>query len=251
MNEITIQLNKQDFTGGETVLGEVVVQLDQDTPVRGIRLMLEGYEESCWTTGAGKYRCTHSEKRDLFDEEITLHGRPRLGLGALVADSFRGVFSKENYEILPAGAYRYPFTYVLPPDLPGDFQSHMTDSKIDYAVRAEVDLPLKFDLKAERPLTVYEPGNPAAMQPVTAQQTKKFKFDSDASLEAAVHLDKDKFYLGEVLQCHLKVVNRAPKKDIHVVTVALLQRETIRAGRQATRRKMKSTRSSLRSAGSR
>jgi Arrestin (or S-antigen), N-terminal domain/Arrestin (or S-antigen), C-terminal domain len=230
MNQITIQLNKQDFTGGETVVGEVVVELDQDTPVRGIRLVLEGHEEAWWSTGGGKSRVTHTETRGLFDEEIVLHGRARLGLAALAADSFKGIFSKENYEILHPGTYRYPFRYVLPPDLPGDYQSDMTDSQIRYAVKAEMDLPLKFDLQAEQPLTVYEPANPAAMQPVTAQQTKKFMFDSDASVEVAAHLDKDRFYLGEALQCHLKVINRAPKKDMHVVTVALLQKETASAG---------------------
>jgi hypothetical protein len=37
MNEITIKLNQQEFTGGDTVADEVMVRLDQDTPLRGIR----------------------------------------------------------------------------------------------------------------------------------------------------------------------------------------------------------------------
>jgi len=38
-------------------------------------------------------------------------------------------------------------------------------------------------------------------------------------------MERGRCYLGEVLQCHLQVINRAPKKDTHVVTVALLEKE--------------------------
>jgi hypothetical protein len=227
MNEITIELSQQEFTGGETVAGEVIVQLDQDTPLRGIRLMLKGYEKSSWREGSGKHRHTHSETHNFFDEELTLQGRPRLGLGELVADSFKGVFSKENYEVLRAGSYRYPFSYVLPPDLPGDYESALTNSRIYYGLKAQVDLPLKFDLQAERSLVVHEPADFAAVQAVTQRLTKKFLFDADSLVEVAVHLDKDTFPVGETLHCQLEVLNRAPNKEIHAATLALRQIETL------------------------
>lgn len=226
MNEISIKLDKEEFTGGDTVSGEVAVQLDQDTPFRGIRLVWKGYEEASWREGSGKTRHTHSETRKFFDEEITLQGRPRLGVGELLADSFKGVFSKESYEVLRAGTYRYPFTYVLPPDLPGDYESALTNSRIQYTVKAEVDLPLKFDLKTEQSLTIREAASPAGIQALTQRLTKKFLFDSDSQIEAAVHLDKDTFYLGEELAGHLEVMNRAPRKEIRAVTLVLRQLET-------------------------
>jgi hypothetical protein len=229
MNEITIELNQQEYTGGHMIAGEVIVRLDQDTPLRGIRLMLKGYEKASWREGSGKQRHTHSGTHNFFDEQVTLHGRPRLGLGELVADSVKGVFSKEHYEVLRAGSYRYPFSYVLPPDLPGNYESAQTNSRIYYGLKAQVDLPLKFDLQAERPLVVYEPANPAAVQAVTQRLTKKFLFDSDSLVEAAVHLDKDTFAVGEVLHCQLEVTNRAPTKEIHAATLALRQIETLEA----------------------
>jgi hypothetical protein len=226
MNEIAIKLNKQEFAGGDRVEGEVIVRVDQDTPIRGIRLMLKGYEKASWREGGGKHRHTHSDVKNLFDEEITLQGRPRLGLGELLADSFEGIFSKDSYEVLHAGNYQYPFSYVLPPDLPGDYESSLTNSRIYYGVKAEVDLPLKTDLKAERSLVVHEPPNPGAVQAVTQHQTKKFLLDADAQVEAAVHLDQDTFCLGEMLHCQLEVMNRAPRKEIRAVTLALRQTET-------------------------
>ncbi len=229
MNVITAELNQQEFTGGDTVAGEVMVRLDRDTPLRGIRLMLKGYEKASWREGSGKHRHTHSETHNFFDEQFTLHGRPRLGLGELVADSFKGVFSNEHYEVLRAGTYRYPFSYVLPPDLPGNYESAQTNSRIYYGLKAQVDLPLKFDLQAERSLVVHEPAKPAAVQAVTQRLTKKFLFDSDSLVEAAVHMDKDTFAVGEVLHCQLQVINRAPKKEIQAATLALRQVESLQA----------------------
>jgi len=230
MNEISIELDKQEFAGGETIAGAVIVRLDQDTPLRGIRLVLEGYEHSSWREGGGRHRHTHSETRRLFDQDVTLHGRPRLGLGELLADSFKGIFSKDSYEVLHAGNYRYPFTYVLPPQLPGDYESALTNSRIYYGVKVQVDLPLKFDLKAEQPLAVREPTSAAAVQPITQRQTKKSLFDCDALIEAQVHLDKDTYYPGEVLRCQLEVMNRAPKKEIRAATLLLRLLETAYAG---------------------
>ncbi len=226
MNEITIELNKKQFSGGETVAGRVLVQLDQDTPLRGIRLMLRGYEQSSWREGSGKTRHTHSQTRTFFDEEITLHGRPRLKFGELLADSFKGAFSKESYESLPAGNYCYPFSYQLPAELPGDYESSVTGSGIHYGVKAQVDLPLKFDLKAEQRLYIQEPAGAAATQEVTGRETKKFLFDSDSQIEAAVHLEKNTFQPGEALHCQLEVMNRAPNKEVRAATLRLRQLET-------------------------
>jgi hypothetical protein len=229
MSEITIELSNQEFAGGETVAGEVIVQLDQDTPLRGIRLLLKGYEQSSWREGSGKHRHTHSEQCNFFEQELTLQGRPKLALPELVTDSFKAAFSKENYEHLSAGTYRYPFAYVLPPNLPGDYESSLTNSRIYYGVKAQVDLPLKVDLEVEQSLVVHEPAQPATVQSVTRHRTKKFLFDSEALVEAAVHLDKDTFSLGEELHCQLEVMNRAPSKEIRAATLVLRQLETVSA----------------------
>ncbi len=229
MNDVTIELNKSEFTGGDTVAGEVIVRLDQDTPFRGIRLMLKGFENSCWREGSGKHRHTHSETCDFFDEEITLQGHPRLGLGELIGDSLKGVFSKDGYEVLRAGTHKYPFTYVLPSRLPANYESSFNGSRIHFGVKAQVDLPLKIDLQAQLSLVIREAANPAVAQPVTQRCTKKFLFNSDAQVEAEVHLEKDTFCLGEVIQCRLEVKNNAPNKEIRAATLALRQIETLYA----------------------
>lgn len=227
MNEIRIDIPKPELAAGERIEGHVLVQLDQDTPLRGIRLMFKGYEKASWREGGGKHRHTHSQTNVFFDEQVTLYGKPRLGLGELIADSFNGVFSKDNYELLRAGSYAYPFNYVLPARLPADYESAFTNSCISYGLTAQVDLPLKFDLKAELPLTIHEPNASDPAQPITLRSSKKFLFDSDSVIEMTVHVEKEKFQAGETLECQLEVINRAPRKEIRAVTLALRQIETL------------------------
>lgn len=229
MNDLTIELNQQAFTGGDTLAGEVTVRLEQATPLRGIRLMLKGYEQASWREGSGKQRHTHSQTRNLFEEAITLHGRPPLPLRELMDDSIKAVFSKEHYEVLPAGTYRYAFSYVLPPNLPGNYESALTNSRICYDLKAQVDLPLKLDRCAQQSLAICEPITSSRAHPLTERTTKKFLCDADSLIEAAVHLDTDTFVVGQALQCHLEVFNRAPRKEIQAVTLALRQLETLEA----------------------
>src|SRR5512140_3244780 len=156
MNQIAIKLNGSEFTGGETISGQVLVQLDEETPTRGVRLFVKGYEKAVWREGGGKTRHTHAETRSFFDE--------------------------------------YSFTYNLPADLPGDYESGLSDSRIYYGLKAQVDLPLKRDLEAMQPLVIYERSR--ASQAVAERRTKRFLFDSNSLVEAAVHMESDVFPVG-------------------------------------------------------
>lgn len=226
MNQVVIELKRKKFAGGDTVAGRVIVSLEQATAVRGVRLRLYGYEKSSWTEGRGKDSDTYSETRVLVDEELTLHGRDRLGRGALLVDSLHGFFVKDAYQVLPAGNHGYPFSYRLPAELPAAYQSELTDSRIHYGLKAQVDLPLKRDLQAEQRLEVREPSLPVVAQATTARTTKRFLFNSNAATELVMHLDKDVYVPGERVCCRIEVLNRAPGKEIRAATLVLRQIET-------------------------
>jgi hypothetical protein len=239
MNQITIELKQRDFTGGETIEGAVIVALDQPLPVRGVRVSFTGYEKSYWSTGSGKNRHTHSEQQYFFQDEFTLFGKPKLTLGELIGDSVQAIFSKDNYEQHPAGVHHYPFTYTLPTNLPGDYDSPMTHSEIKYLVNAEVDLPLKLDLCAAQEITVYERRDFADQQPVIVSGEKSFLFNSQAGLTMAVTLPKSKFFLGESTTCRVNIENRSDKREIKSLEIALEQTEQLVANARQTSRSMK------------
>ena len=228
MNAINLKLNKQNYTAGDSVEGEVSIELDEATPFRGVRVRLHGYEEACWTTGSGKSRHTHSEKLVYFKEELTLFGRPPLPLPQLAADSLQGFFAKDRYDRLDGGTHRYRFSYQLPPVLPGWYESNASRSEIKYEVVAYVDLPLKLDLRATQPLAVYERPGTSTPEPVIATKQKSFLFDSRSSIEASFHLDKNTFFPGERLSGWLDVANRSPK-PVKAARIELQQVERLRA----------------------
>jgi hypothetical protein len=232
VNSISLQLNKTDFKGGETIEGQLELSIEESIPARGIRIVFHGWELARWSRGAGKSRRTYSEKNMLFEEELTLHGQPKLTVGDLIKDSLSGLFAKDKYELIAPGRYCYPFSYALPPTLPGDYKSPGS-SEIRYKIKGYVDIPLKFDLEAVQDLTVYEVYQPEHVAPVSASNTKSFLFDSGATLSVKASLDRNIFFVGETVSPILEIDNQS-SKPVEAVELKLRQIETLRAGDSGT-----------------
>jgi len=234
-NDLQIHLNKTDFTGGEVVTGELELKVDAPIPVRGIRVLLHGYEQSYWgrgsgrvrSSGTGRVRTTHSQTRDLFNEEITLFGDPPLDTAALISDSFTGLFSSGHYHTLEPGSYSYSFSFTLPEDLPGDYEDSTDRSKIRYLVKGYLDIPLKIDIEQTVQLTIHETHDPAASQPVSVSSEKTL-FEAGTSVKMKADMEKNVFLTGEILDCRLMVDNQSGK-EIQAVTVTLQKAETLSA----------------------
>jgi hypothetical protein len=156
MREIILETEREEYTGGELVQGQCIVRLDEQLPVRGVRVRYQGFERSHWSEGSGKHRHSHGETAYFFDDELTVFGKPALGAGELIADAVKGLFSRDGYEMLGPGEHRFDFAFELPPDLPPDFESEGS-SRIAYEVTAYVvslDVPWAIDLAVSLPVTV-------------------------------------------------------------------------------------------------
>ncbi|MGB5199824.1 MAG: arrestin family protein [Sedimenticolaceae bacterium] len=239
-NEVLIHLSKTDFTGGDVVEGELELKIDTAIPVRGARLLFHGYEQSYWgggigrirSSGTGRIRGTHSETRDLFREELTLFGEPPLEAAALISDSFAGLFSSGHYQTLEPGGYRYPFSFTLPENLPGDYEDSASRSKIRYLLKGYLDIPLKIDIEQTLPLTIHEAYDQSAVRPVSAS-TEKSLFEAGTSVKISAALDKDTFLPGEHVDCRLVVENQSGKA-VQAVVVNLQKTESLRARSEST-----------------
>lgn len=239
-NNILIHLSKTDFTGGEVISGELELQIDTAIPVRGVRLLLHGYEQSYWSRGAGRIRSsgtggsrtTNSETLDLLKEEITLFGDPPLDTAALISDSFAGLFDTGHYHTLEPGNHRYPFSFTLPEHLPGDYEGSSGRSKIHYLLRGYLDIPLKIDVEKTVPLTIQETHDRSTGKPVSAVNEKAL-FDAGSFVKMEASLEKDVFLPGESVDCRLSVENGSGK-PVQAVTVSLQRVETLRANDAST-----------------
>ncbi len=227
MSKITIETEKDDYTGGETVKGKVIVELDEAVPARGVRIHFTGYERAVLPQGVGRNHVNYFETRELFDEEQTLFGKPALELGALIKDALKGIFSKEAFETLKAGTHKYPFTFQLPAKLPGDYESPR-GSSIRYELNAYVDIPLRIDLKTTKKLTVYEPYDCDVGETVAADSKKSFMFEADAPLELSMGLERSTYFPGDKGSCRLEIRNES-SKTIDAIQLFVRQNELVTA----------------------
>ncbi len=232
MSNIMIETEKTDYTGGEVVKGRCALHLDEAIPARGIRIKFHGYEHAHWSTGSGKNRRTYSETRHFFEDEETFFGQPPLSMTAVLADVVKGIFSKDQYEILQPGTYEYEFAYQLSPNLPGDFESGGA-SKIAYEITAYIDMPLKLDISTTNKLTIYETYDRGENKPISANNNKTFLLAADNPLDMSVAIDRNMAFPGEKVYGAIEVTNRS-KKNINAITVSLNQIVELKAGRAST-----------------
>lgn len=211
MNAITIDLERTDFTGGDTVRGVCRLHLEEPLPLRGVRVRFHGFERAEWSEGSGKNRRTRRAERSFFDHVETLFGQPALGVLETVGDVLSGLTSKDRYERLPAGDHAFPFEYRLPVELPPDFESGGA-SRIAYEITASVDLPVKFDLTVTRRLTIHAPPAGDAPLPVSRSGEKSFLFGGDEHVRVSAALERDAFHPGDPLRCRVEIDNPGDRR---------------------------------------
>jgi len=234
MSSFVITTEKDDYTGGETIRGQAVLTVDEPVVARGVRIRFQAYEHAYWTTGSGKNRTTHQETKYHVNQDVTVFGQEPLGTMAIMADALKGIFTKSHYDVIQPGTYEYGFEFVLPPNVPADYESGGS-SKIAYEVTAYVDIPLKYDIEAVKKLTVYETIDHGKVKPVTGSNSKTFMFDSGNPLDMSVTIDSNMYFPGDKGQGVLEVTNRS-SKDIDVITISLQQVTHLKAHYSKTTR---------------
>lgn len=82
----------------------------------------------------------------------------------------------ENATYLSPGRHIYPFSFILPTNLPSSFEA--TCGRIRYTIRAIIDRPWKFDHEAKAAITVISPldlnQRPWASEQVDVEMSKTF-----------------------------------------------------------------------------
>ncbi len=219
MSSITIETNKEDYTGGETVSGVAKLEVSDPIVARGIRIKFEGFERSYWTTGSGKNRRTHSKYHYYIQDEKTLFGREPLGYMETMADAVKGIFTKAHYDVIKPGTYEYEFSYTLPENIPGDYESG-GNSRIAYEITVYVDIPLKFDLIGKKTISIYERHDESLAKPVSGENSKTFMLDSAGPLEMMVKTDTNMYYPGDKGTGSVEITNKS-SKEIDAVTVSI------------------------------
>ena len=137
--------NQQAYYPGQTVSGNVFLEIVQPLAPKRVSVVLRGRAHVYWTetSGTGDDRRTHtySDNEQYFDHAIVV---------------WPSALSADSPAILPPGMHSFSFTFSLPLGIPSSFElSTYSTAYIRYWIVANVDLGSS-QFKCQRPFTVIE-----------------------------------------------------------------------------------------------
>jgi len=204
---INLALDKPYYLGGEFINGTVDILLTQLVPnVQAVCLKFKGFERTLIENtvmerqGDNTKMVTHKYKDEkiFFNQNLVLYK---------IANN------------MPPGKYMYPFSYQLPPNLPGvfyderkEFDGDKIRGAIVYKIKVFLDMPGK-DLKYGQAVIVAEPVM-RQIVPMKDHQEKGFLFAS-GKLKMDVAMDKNVFVPGEIIPIKVHVDNESSKVVNH------------------------------------
>ncbi|XP_065218569.1 arrestin domain-containing protein 4-like [Planococcus citri] len=199
---LTIVFDSPDriYLPGGIVKGRVEIVLHSELNIRGVKLKIIGEAKCEWMAGKTPVR-----SREIYlNSELTLVG----GTGTKLK--------------LPVGQYSYPFTALLPSEIPSSLGS--TYGEILYYMKAKIDIPFAFDYKHEAKFFVLNLVNlnlyPSLRTPYSEEKSRKFWFLrwKSGPLTMVVHLPKTGFCSSERIPFTIKIDNASDVavRAIHV-----------------------------------
>ncbi|XP_061172553.1 arrestin domain-containing protein 3-like [Saccostrea echinata] len=129
------------YWAGQTVSGRATVDLESEMKMREIRLNFEGKGYVRWTesrgSGQNRHTVTYSATEYYFNNVMSVFGK--------------GLSGGDEYS-LPPGQHTFPFSFVLPPNLPSSFEG--STGHVRYIIKGTIDRPWRFDDHTVRAFSV-------------------------------------------------------------------------------------------------
>ncbi|XP_011861149.1 PREDICTED: arrestin domain-containing protein 2 [Vollenhovia emeryi] len=168
LKDFRIEFDNQwsTYYPGQTMAGNIVVDLDSTKKIRGISVKIKGEANTCWAAVKEEI----DEKGQYQDETVTAHEDYFETKYYLVGSASGGEIE------IQSGEHKFPFTCSLPTNLPSSFESDF--GHVRYTVKATLDRPWKFDQDVKSPFTIVAPldlnQEPRAAESVEQEMSKTF-----------------------------------------------------------------------------
>ena len=204
MRKISLNLEKKTYLPGDHIEGLVTVSTDEYFECNRVVLSIKGLEQSRVVRGSGKSRTVYLERKHHIDEQIELVGSTGI----------------------QAGETRFPFSFVLPRNIPGSFEG--TYGKIEYKLEAKVEISWATDPKAKQKIEI------VTKQEMPNEQSVHANLDNNGARPLSVQLSSDLVRLGRNFPIKLMVSSEV---KIRGVRVELVYHEFVSPkGRKATKK---------------
>lgn len=130
------------FYPGHSISGHVKLSLQAPMDMCGLQVTFKGQASCHWKEMYDETKVFH----EYTNKELILK-ETKCVFGSLDGDS-------EQISTQPTGKHSYPFSFVLPIDIPSSFEGKF--GHIRYIIKANVVRPWKFDHKVKRPVIINE-----------------------------------------------------------------------------------------------
>jgi len=215
-NDIFIRTDKGYYVGGETIYGNVFLNINKNINSKGMILEIVGYEKVFW-----EYNETQSYQDENGQQRTRTIVKSRSADSHFFKDSFRLIDYPGGF---PIGRFSYPFQYRLPPNLPGVFEKHRkhglkVKAKIRYKIVAIVEIPglFKHDLKVKQHLVIHERLD-RSIEPkhhFKEKQVRTCCCVPRGPVKCECWMNKNAYSSGEVAQVSVKVENESAVEVRH------------------------------------
>nr|XP_023014660.1 arrestin domain-containing protein 3-like [Leptinotarsa decemlineata]XP_023014661.1 arrestin domain-containing protein 3-like [Leptinotarsa decemlineata] len=199
----------QNFDGsyypGSSISGYVVCTFVNEKKIRGVRVKLRGTEQTSWWERESYW---DSRQKKTSYKNVHYTGKNKFLSETLI------LFGKGT---MNPGRYEYPFTFILPRNLPETFKG--IHGYIIYYIKANVDIPFAIDYEDEKMFDVPAPidfndiKSQLALAPSSYQDEKTVCCCccADGPITLDVHLQKEAFVVGENAKIVIDVKNFSNK----------------------------------------
>ncbi|RUS79983.1 hypothetical protein EGW08_012248 [Elysia chlorotica] len=210
--EIVLTGPEHVYFSGQVLQGHVILELEKDTKVKGIRMVIRGKafvhwsEQSMRGPGESRFKSIrhHSATEEYFDFSQQL-----LSKGAESGH-------QEEKRVLEAGQYTYPFQFRIPTTAPSSFEGQY--GFIRYWVKVTIERPWKGDKSVKKLFSVICPVDlnrePTASEPISREKEKRLCCLCCVSgpIRASVRLAQKGYVPGEPLYVYGDVTNHSRRK---------------------------------------
>lgn len=191
------------FAPGDTLSGQVVVDLNREMRVKSISLSFRGVSETHWVTTSGKDKNTEDIAR--LEQKFCCEDQLLWGLGK---------YEGGEVPMLTSGFHSFKFEFKFPLNCPHSFEGRHGFNR--YFIRARLHRPWKYDHNAELSLPLENCLDVSHDDsPLEIQETKPFGL---SQIEHSLTLRKSGFVPGEKILVYAVVKNLG---DVEIKEISL------------------------------
>jgi hypothetical protein len=133
---LAIEISKEFYYPGNTVIGTIYIEMNETLEAAGLELNLQIVESVNFADNENAQN-EPSEEYQLLSDQRMLEGTNSTSL-VLYQNSW--MIAKFNENVILTGQYAYPFSFVLPENLPGSFEYYDENNTayIKYVITAKL-----------------------------------------------------------------------------------------------------------------